>query len=65
MYAEGPVEHQKRNQTAALLSFGQVFGIQHDLLEKSISANAEKSVDLTPSFLTRWFMDSPLMMGDL
>ena len=28
-----------------------VFGVQFDLLEKSISANAEKSVDLIPSFL--------------
>ena len=32
--AEGRVEHQKLNQTAALLSFGWVFGVQLDLLEK-------------------------------
>ena len=32
--AEGRVEYQKLNQTAALLSFGWVFGVQLDLLEK-------------------------------
>ena len=32
--AEGRVEHQKLNQTAALLSFGWVFGVQLDSLEK-------------------------------
>ena len=34
MYAEGRVEHQKRTQTAALLSFGFVFGVQLGSLEK-------------------------------
>ena len=34
MYAEGLVEHQKRTQTAALLSFGFVFGVQLGSLEK-------------------------------
>ena len=34
MSAEGRVENQKLNQTAALLSFGWVFGFQLDLLEK-------------------------------
>ena len=53
--AEGLVEHQKLNQTA--LSFGWGFGVQIDLLEKSISANAEKS--LIPSLLSTSFMDSP------
>ena len=28
--AEGRVDHQKLNQTAALLSFGSVFGVQLD-----------------------------------
>ena len=32
--AEGRVENQKLNQTAALLSFGWVFGFQLDSLEK-------------------------------
>ena len=32
--AEGRVEHQKLNQTAALLPFGLVFGVQLDSLEK-------------------------------
>ena len=31
--AEGRVENQKLNQTAALLSFGWVFGFQLDSLE--------------------------------
>ena len=36
--AEGRVEHQKLNQTAALLlSFGWVFGVQLDLLKKNDS----------------------------
>ena len=30
--AEGRVEHQKINKTAALLSFGSAFGVQLDLL---------------------------------
>ena len=34
--AEGQVENQKLNQTAALLSFGWVFGFQLDLLEKHL-----------------------------
>ena len=33
---EGRVENQKRNQTAAQLSFGWVFGFQLDLLEKNL-----------------------------
>ena len=36
MSAEGRVEHQKLNQTAAVLSFGLVFGVQLDLLEKNL-----------------------------
>ena len=36
MSAEGRVENQKLNQTAALLSFGSVFGFQIDLLEKNL-----------------------------
>ena len=44
--AEGRVEHQKLNQTAALLSFGSVFGVQLDnsCRLKCVSANAEKRV---------------------
>ena len=41
--AEGRVEHQKLNQTAALLSFGWVFGVQLDYscrLER-VSSDAE------------------------
>ena len=34
--AEGRVENQKLNQTAALQSFGWVFGFQLDLLEKKL-----------------------------
>ena len=34
--AEGRVENQKLNQTAALLSFGSVFGFQLDSLEKHL-----------------------------
>ena len=34
--AEGRVENQKLNQTAALLSFGWVFGFQLDSLEKNV-----------------------------
>ena len=36
VFAEGRVENQKLNQTAALLSFGWVFGFQLDLLEKDL-----------------------------
>ena len=36
MSAEGRVENQKLNQTAALLSFGWVFGFQLDSLEKHL-----------------------------
>ena len=36
MSAEGRVENQKLNQTAALLSFGWVFGFQLDWLEKNV-----------------------------
>ena len=34
--AEGRVENQKLNQTAAPLSFGWFFGFQLDLLEKNL-----------------------------
>ena len=34
--AEGRVENQKLNQTAALQSFGWAFGFQLDLLEKRL-----------------------------
>ena len=36
VFAEGRVENQKLNQTAALLSFGWVFGFQLDSLEKNL-----------------------------
>ena len=62
MSAEGQVERQKLNQTVATnLSFVWVFGVQLDLLEKSIPANAEKSVDILPSFLAMLLLDSPLV----
>ena len=50
MSAEGRVEHQKLNQTTALL-FGWVCGVQLDSLEKSILANDEKRVDFIPTFV--------------
>ena len=49
--AEGRVEHQKLNQTTALLLFGWVFGVQLDSLEKSVLANDEKRVDFIPTFV--------------
>ena len=39
--AEGWIEHQKLNQTTA-------FGVQLDLLEKSVLANTQKYVDFIP-----------------
>ena len=36
LFAEGRVENQKLYQTAALLSFGWVFGFQLDSLEKHL-----------------------------
>ena len=50
MSAEGRVEHQKLNQTTALLLFGWVCGVPLDSLEKSVLANAEKRVDIIPAF---------------
>ena len=46
--AEGRVEHQKLNQTAALLSFGWVFGVQLDYSYrlKRCPPDAEKVVQL-------------------
>ena len=49
--AEGRVEHQKLNQTTALLLFGWVFGVQLDSLEKSLLANDDKRVDFIPTFV--------------
>ena len=53
MSAEGRVEHQKLNQTAALLSFGLVFGVQLDYScwLKDVSATAEKRVLTSKSCL--------------
>ena len=57
MFAEGRVEYQKLNETVALLSttallsFGRLFGVQLNSLEKSVSANAEKRVDFIPIVL--------------
>ena len=42
--------NKKLNQTIALLLFGWVFGIQLNTLEKSVLANAEKSLDFIPTF---------------
>ena len=39
--AEGQVEHQKLNQTTALVLFGWVFGVQLDSLEKKLVTFAE------------------------
>ena len=36
VFSEGRVENKKLNQTAALLSFGLVFGFQLDSLEKHL-----------------------------
>ena len=44
--AEGRVEHQTLNQTAARLSFDWVCGFQLDSLEKSVLANLEKREDI-------------------
>ena len=49
--AEDRVENQKFNQMAARLSFGWVYGVQLDFLEKSVFANDEKRVDFIPNFL--------------
>ena len=53
VYAEGRVEHQKLNQTTALLLFGWVFGVQLDysLRLKSVSATAGKRVGI----LLNWY----------
>ena len=50
--AEGQVENQKLNQTAALLSFGWVFGFQLDSLEKNL---------ITPTWIT--FTENDLVQG--
>ena len=42
--AEGRVEHQKRTQTAALLSFGFVFGVQLGSLEKKLRREPVRAV---------------------
>ena len=42
--AEGRVKHQKLNQTVALLSFGWVFGVQLDSLEKNLVTIAELNI---------------------
>ena len=48
--AEGRVEHQKLNQTAALLSFGWDFGFQLDLLEKNLVTLPELTFTFTVGF---------------
>ena len=59
VFAEGRVEHQKLNQTTALLLFGWVFGVQLDYScrLKSVSANAEKRVNQTINF-SSWLWGS-------
>ena len=58
VFAEGRVEYQKLNETVALLSttallsFGRLFGVQLNSLEKSVSANAEKRLDFIPIVFT-------------
>ena len=49
--AEGRVENQKLNQTAALLSFGLVFGFQLDSLEENLTT--------LPGFTFIQFGDQP------
>ena len=51
--AEGPVEHQKLNYTAALLSFDWVFGVQLDSLEKTLTTLPGFTFTYTV-FLVRW-----------
>ena len=52
--AEGRVEHQKLNQTTALLLFGRVFGVQLDYScrLKSVSYTAGKHVRTDASVLS-------------
>ena len=52
--AGGQVEHQKLNQTTALLLFGWVFDVQLDSLEKSVLAHDEKRVDFIPTYCTTY-----------
>ena len=42
--AEGRVEHQKLKQTAALLSFGLVFGVQLDCRLLSLPSDGSKGL---------------------
>ena len=70
--AEGRVENQKLNQTAALLSFGWVFGFQLDSLEKhlitltgltfTLSHHTQCFLDATPLLLPECIIQEALMM---
>ena len=44
-------ELNTKNLTKRQPSFGWVFGVQLDFLEKSVSGNAENRVDFIPTFL--------------
>ena len=67
VFAEGRVENQKLNQTAALLSFAWVFGFHLDLLEKNLltlpgftiyfvlGVTAEKKMHIFSTMRTDWF----------
>ena len=43
--------NQTLKQTAAVVSFSWVFAVQRDWIEKCVSANAEKRVDINLKFL--------------
>ena len=53
--AEGRVEHQKLNQTTALLLFGWVFGVQLNLLENKCPIWREKPCTC-PKLVTIWLI---------
>ena len=57
--AEGRVEHQKLNQTAAPLSFGWVFGVQLDSLEKVSQPTRRHMLDFISKFwlLSIWTVE--------
>ena len=54
MSAEGRVENQKLNQTAALLSLGWVFGIQLDTLEKNLTTLGFTFSMMMVDIVDRW-----------
>ena len=59
--AEGRVEHQNLNQTAALLSFGWVFGFQLDSPEKNVFTLAGFTFSSAVVWLSFWCSTRLLM----